>query len=204
MTSPLPDSNLSIIGPRFIVAWPACNSGIWTFFQPQNGPNGTLDIELVTSALGSPLAPVYQKSDSSDYPFVGVQGVLSFNNSATLTVPILGSVRTVRDFTEGPSLLQPIIQDAINVTKYNKTGALLSRLWLDNVTISNFAMVPYQNSQTSIQIKNKTISFPAGFYHFSASINYPQLTQLTPQQVLSPSSQGLITQDPFFHTPRNC
>ena len=101
VTSPLPDSNLSIIGPRLIVAWPAGNSGICTFFQPQDGPNGTLAIELVNSTIGSPLAPVYQPREGSDYPYVGVQGVIAFNSSATLTVPILGSVRNIRDFTEG-------------------------------------------------------------------------------------------------------
>ena len=198
VTSPLPDSNLSIIGPRLVVAWPAGNSGICTFFQPQNGPNGTLAIELVNSTIGNPLAPVLKMMQGSRYPYVGVQGILSFNSSATLTIPILGSVRTVRDFTEGPSLLQPEIQDAINLTKYNDTGATFSRLWLDNTTISNFSLVPWQNagSMISINQKSKTISFGAGYYHFEASFNYPQLTQLPPQDVLNDASQALITQQP--------
>ena len=196
VTSPLPDSNLSIIGPRFIVAWPAGNSGICAFFQPQDGPNGTLAMELVNSTIGNPLAPVYQPRQGSKYPYVGVEGVLSFNSSATLTVPILGSVRSIRDFTEGPSLLQPIIQDAIKVTKYNETGATLTRMWLDNVTVSNFSMVPFQNAGSSISIKNKTISFGAGYYRFQASFNYPQLEQLPPQDVLNDQSQALITQQP--------
>ncbi len=119
VTSPLPDSNLSIIGPRLIVAWPAGNSGICTFFQPQNGRNGSLGIELVNSTMGKPLGPVYKTVQGSKYPYVGVEGVLSFNSSATLTIPILGSIRTIRDFTEGPSLLLPTIQDAIIVTLAN-------------------------------------------------------------------------------------
>jgi hypothetical protein len=128
VTSPLPDSNLTIIGPRFIVAWPAGASGICTFFQPQNGPNGSLAIELVNSTFGNPLGPVYRTTQNSDNPFVGVQGVLAFNSSATLTIPILGSIRTIRDFTEGPSLLRPVIQDAVNITRSNGTGATISRL----------------------------------------------------------------------------
>ncbi len=198
VTSPLPDSNLSIIGPRLIVAWPAGNSGICTFFQPQNGRNGSLGIELVNSTMGKPLGPVYKTVQGSKYPYVGVEGVLSFNSSATLTIPILGSIRTIRDFTEGPSLLRPTIQDAINVTMANETGATLSRLWLDNVTVSSFTLVPYQNSGTNITIhpRNKTISFGPGFYTFSASFNYPQLTQLTPNQVLNTASQNLIQQQP--------
>ncbi|KAI1629460.1 hypothetical protein EDD37DRAFT_52054 [Exophiala viscosa] len=192
ITSPLPDSNLSIIGPRLIVAWPAGNSGICTFFQPQNGRNGSLGI-----ALARPLSPVYKNVTGSQYPYVGVEGVLSFNSSAVLTIPILGSVRTIRDFTEGPSLLQPIIQDAINITTTNGTGATLSRLWLDNVTVSSFSLVPQQNSGTNITIhqQNKTISFGAGDYTFSASFNYPQLTQLEPAQVLNTASQNLTQQN---------
>ena len=195
VTSPLPDSNLSIISPRLVVAWPAGNSGICMFFQPQDGPNGTLAMELVNSTIGTPLAPMHNTQASSDLPYVGVQGVLAFNSSATLTIPIMGSVRTIRDFTEGPSLLQPIIQDAINVTRSNSTGATFSRLWLDNSTIHNFTLVPYENSQTSITInqRNKTVSFGAGYYHFSTSFNYPQLTQLPPTNVLNPQSQNLIT-----------
>lgn len=127
VTSPLPDSNLTIIGPRLIIAWPAGASGICNFFQPQQGPNGSLAIELVNSTLGSPLGPVHRPSQRGN-PFVGVQGVLAFNSSATLTIPILGSIRTIRDFTEGPSLLRPVIQDAINITRSNGTGATISRL----------------------------------------------------------------------------
>ncbi|KAK5044948.1 hypothetical protein LTR84_010320 [Exophiala bonariae] len=198
VTSPLPDSNLSIIGPRLVVAWPAGNSGICTFFQPQNGANGSLAIELVNSTIGTPLAPVFRNASDSDYPVVGVQGVLAFNSSATLTIPILGSIRTIRDFTEGPSLLRPVIQDAVNVTRFNGTGASFSRLWLDNVTTTTFTMMPSSNTQTNITIdsRNKTISFGAGFYIFSASFNYPQLTQLAPDQVLNTASQSLIEQQP--------
>ncbi|KIW31359.1 uncharacterized protein PV07_03015 [Cladophialophora immunda] len=198
VTSPLPDSNLTIIGPRLIIAWPAGNSGICTFCQPQNGPNGSLAIELVNSTVGTPLGPVYRTTQGSANPFVGVQGVISFNTSATLTIPILGSIRTIRDFTEGPSLLRPVIQDAVNITRSNGTGATLSRLWLDNVTTTTFTMVPYQNPGSNITInqRNKTISFGAGFYLFSASFNYPQLTQLPQSRVLNTASQNLITQQP--------
>lgn len=197
VTSPLPDSNLSIIGPRLIVAWPAGNSGICTFFQPQKDKNGTLAVELVNSTFGAPLgAVVTKKNATSKYPYVGVEGVLSFNNSAEIAVAILGSVRNIRDFTEGPSLLSPIIQDAVKVAKYNKTGVQLSRLWLDNVTTTTFTMVPWKNDNNTISISNKTVTFGSGFYHFSTSFNYPQLKQLEPRQILNNQSQGLIKQDP--------
>lgn len=195
VTSPLPDSNLTIIGPRFIVAWPAGNSGVAAYFQPQNGKNGSLAIELVNSTIGSPLASVYQETAGSKYPAVGVTGVLGFNSSAELTVPILGSIRTIRDFVEGPSLLQPVIQDAIKAHTVNGTGASLSRLWLDNVTTTTFSLVPH-GGKGVVTVDSKTLKFDAGYYAFTATFNYPQLQQLASKQVLSQSSKALITQEP--------
>ncbi|KAL5590520.1 hypothetical protein FOBRF1_014077 [Fusarium oxysporum] len=195
VTSPLPDSNLTIIGPRLIVAWPAGNSGICTFFQPQDEKNGTLAIELVNSTLGSPLGVINREEKGSDYPYVGVEGVLSFNSSANLTVAILGSIRNIRDFTEGPSIINPVIQNATNVTRVKSGGVLISRLWLDNVTTTSLLLEPWQNKDSSLSIYNDTVSFGAGFYKFSASFNYPQLKQLSPQQVLNNQSQALAEKE---------
>ena len=194
VTSPLPGSNLTIIGPRFIIAWPAGNSGVAAYFQPQNGVNGSLGIKLVNSTIASPLTSIYHEIAGSKYPTVGVTGVLTLNSSAELSVPILGSIRTIRDFVEGPSLLQPVIQDAIKAHTVNSTGASLSRLWLDNVTTTTFSMVP--NGSGSVKVDNKTLKFEAGSYVFTASFNYPQLQQLTEDQVLSQASRPLITQEP--------
>lgn len=197
VTSPLPESDLSVIGPRLIVAWPAGNSGIAAFFQPQDGPNGTLAIELVNSTVGRPLT-VYVNDNGDGYPYVGVQGVLSFNASTALTVPILGSVRTIRDFSEGASLLQPVIQEAITIAQYNNTGASVSRTWLDNTTVTCFNMVPFgdQDGVISRDAENRTLSLGAGFYHFEAYFNYAQLQQLTSEEVLNNNSLDLIEQQP--------
>ena len=195
LTSPLPDSNLTIIGPRLIVAWPAGNSGIAAFFAPQNGVNGSLAIELVNSTSGTPVGPAYTPANSSsDYPGVGVTSVIRFNSSANLTVPILGSVRTIRDFTEGPSLLEPQIQGAIKVAQLKNESASLHRLWLDNVTTTYVNFTATGNG--SIKVDNQTLMFEAGDYTFSTTIDYPQLTQLTAQEVLNAGSQGLIVQQP--------
>ena len=194
VTSPLPDSNLSVIGPRLIIALPAGNSGFATYFAPQNGKNGTLAIALVNSTLGQPLTSVANTTAGTSPSIAGVSGVLSFNSSAVLTVPILGSVRTIRDFTEGPSLLQPQIQDAIKFSTYQANGASLTRLWLDNVTTSTFTMVPYGSTKSKVQVQNNKLMLEAGSYQFTASLNYPQLEQLTATEVLSSSSKGLVTQ----------
>ncbi|OAA67752.1 hypothetical protein LEL_10375 [Akanthomyces lecanii RCEF 1005] len=195
ITSPLPESNLSIIGPRLIVAWPGGNSGVCAFFAPQNGKNGSLAIELVNSTLGAPLSSVTQNT-SSNIPITGIEGVLSFNSSASLSLAILGSVRTIRDFVEGPSLLTPLIQDAIKVQRFNKTGAQISRLWLDNVTTTTLTLSPWQNADGQVHVDNKTVKFGAGFYRFSATFNYPQLVQLKPKDILHNDSMSLVKTEP--------
>ena len=197
VTSPLSDSNLTIIGPRLIVAWPAGNSGVCAFFAPQSGINGSLGIQLINSTNGQTLQPVSVKANGSQYPSVGVSGIIRFNASATLTVPLLGGIRTIRDFTEGPSILIPAIQDAIHAMSLPGGGAVLSRLWLDNITTTNFGFVPQASSQgAAVTIQNRTLSFTAGDYTFYADFNYPQLTQLNASVVLNTASQGLITQQP--------
>lgn len=198
MTSPVPDSNLSIISPRVIVAWPAGNSGIVTYFQPENGINGTLSIQMLNSSIGAPLGPIYDNSNGGNAT-VGVSGQLEFNSSAILAVAILGSIRTIRDFTEGPSLLRSDVQDALKYTIVPK-GVEISRLWLDNITTTTLSLTSNGNSGQSIKLDNTSVTFPAGTYTFNASFNYPQLTQLSSDEVLSSESAGLITQDPMQTT----
>ncbi|RJE26435.1 hypothetical protein PHISCL_01236 [Aspergillus sclerotialis] len=193
VTSPLPSSNLSIISPRLIVAWPAGDSGVCAFFEPQNGANGSLAIELVNSTVGEPLAPLYHRESGSKNPSVGVKGVLHFNSSATLTVPILGSIRAIRDFTEGGSILRPEFQDSIQFNSLPGRGASLQRTWLDNVTFTALNFTPMSGCD-GVTVDNGKLKFDAGKYEFSAELNYPQLTQLNSSEVLNSSSQGLIQQ----------
>ncbi|KAJ5364202.1 uncharacterized protein N7496_009915 [Penicillium cataractarum] len=198
ITSPLPQSDLTLIGPRLVVAWPAGDSGVCAYFAPQNGVNGTLSLEMVNSTVGQPLGPVYTAgANSSANPSVGIQGVLRFNSSATLTVPILGSIRTIRDFVEGPSLLHSEIQDAIQFVANNDGSASLQRTWLDNVTSTSLTFTPYSNGTNGkVTVSNRTLSFTAGDYLISASMNYPQLTALKPSSVLNSASSNLTTTSP--------
>lgn len=194
VTTPQPDSNLTIIGPRLIIAWPAGNSGVCAFFGPQNGKNGTLSLTLVNSTDGTSLQPVYRKEAHSNYPRVGVKGTIRFNSSAILTIPILGSVRTIRDFAEGPSLLVPKIQDAIQFSSEPSGGVVLSRLWFDNVTLMELGFTPKKSG--SVKLDNKTLKFEAGDYEFYADYNYPQLAQLNATTVMNQKSQSLIATQP--------
>ena len=120
--------------------------------------------------------------------------MIHFNSSAVLTIPILGSIRTIRDFTEGPSILVDSIQDAISFKPYGKGGYNLNRLWLDNVTSTDLSFVPVGGS-SHITLDNRTLHFAPGTYRFNATFDYAQLTQLTAKQVLSPSSQSLISSE---------
>jgi hypothetical protein len=195
VTSPGPDDNLTIIGPRLLIAWPAGNSGIVSFFAPTNGINGTLSITLMNSTVGSPLEPIYQPAMQGGNATVGISGEIGFNSSAMLTVAILGSIRTIRDFTEGPSILQLQIQNAIKYSSTTNGGVALSRLWLDNITTTTLSFMPVNTSQ-KIAVSNTTIMFDPGNYVFNASFDYPQLTEFTTQQVLNNQSQDLIPQQP--------
>jgi hypothetical protein len=198
VTSPLPDSNLSIIGPRLLVAWPAGNSGVVAFFAPQNGVNGTLGIGLVNGTSDQPLSPIYEASNStsgSDNPRVGISTLISFNSSAVLTIPIMGSVRTIRDFVEGPSLLVPEIQNATTL-QLEGGVAVYDRLWLSNETTTLMSFKSSEGSDGGLSIVDGSLHLEAGTYEFSASFDYPQLTQLSAMEVLNEESQGLITQYP--------
>jgi hypothetical protein len=200
VSSPNPNSNLTQVAPRLIVAWPAGNSGVAAYFAPQNGINGSLAISVVNSTIGNPLAPTYDTTPGSangSTPFFGVTGTIRFNAPALLTIPILGSIRTIRDFVEGPSLLVPEIQNAIQVSSLPDGGASLHRLWLDNVTTTHLNFTPVSGSGQPITVgNNKTLKFEAGDYVFAADLNYAQLTQLAPTQVLGNSSWDLIKQQP--------
>lgn len=198
VTSPLSDSNLSIIGPRLLVAWPAGNSGVVAFFEPVEGPNGTLAIHLVNeTGATQPLQGGYIRSANPDnVSGARVSTLVNFNTSARLTVPILGSIRTIRDFTEGPSILVPDIQDAIVFSPTRSGGTVLSRLWLDNVTTTTMSFTPTNATTGNVSIYDKTLEFAAGTYNFTSTLDYPQLDQLSASDVLNEASQDLVVQSP--------
>jgi hypothetical protein len=198
ITSPLPDSNLSIIGPRLLVAWPAGNSGVVAFFAPQNGVNGTLGIELVNGTSDQPLSPIYEASNStsgSDNPRVGISTLISFTSSSVLTIPIMGSIRTIRDFVEGPSLLVSEIQNATSL-KLESGVAVYDRLWLSNETTTLMSFQPTEGSDGGLSVVDGSLHLEAGTYEFTASFDYPQLTQLSAMEVLNEESQDLIDEYP--------
>ena len=142
-----------------------------------------------------PLGPVYNATSGRNAT-VGISTQLELNSSSILSVAILGSIRTIRDFVEGPSLLRDDIQDAIQYSNISE-GVELSRLWLDNITTTT---ISFTSPNQTIQIDNTTLKFEAGVYTFNASFDYPQLTQLSSEEVLNQESTDLITQSPMQTT----
>lgn len=113
-----------------------------------------------------------------------------------MNVFILGSIRTIRDFTEGPSILYPEIQNATKISQIDNNGISLNRVWLDNMTQTTLSFVPAAGSKGSIKLTgNNMTHFASGTYDFTASYNYPQLVQLNASSLLNPQSQGLISQN---------
>ncbi|KAJ8108347.1 hypothetical protein OPT61_g8238 [Boeremia exigua] len=197
VTSPSPDSNLSVIGPRLLVAWPAGNSGLVVYFEPSDGVNGTLTPALQNStSSGETLDPIYVPVDSSS-PRVGISGAINLNVPANLTLPIFGSIRTVRDFAEGSSVLDPDVQGGHRFSLSDNNGATVERTWFDNVTTTTLTFTPMDGAQpVSIDSGSNHLLFGAGTYQFNASFNYPQLEQLNQTEVLKPQSVDLIQQQP--------
>lgn len=164
-TSPTSSSNLSIIGPRLLVAWPAGNSGIVAYFEPTDGANGTLTPRLENStSTGETLNPIYEAIQGSN-PYVGVSGSINLNVPANLTIPILGSIRTIRDFAEGPSILDPSVQGGLRFSKSGSNGATVNRTWFDNVTTTVLTFTPLDGTQAvTIDTNNNYILFDVGTY----------------------------------------
>ncbi|KAF2850177.1 hypothetical protein T440DRAFT_479603 [Plenodomus tracheiphilus IPT5] len=188
VTTPRPGSDLARSQPRLLVAWPAGNSGVLALFSPESGVNGSLAIRLENSTTnGATLNPINEADR------VGVSGSINFNATATLTVPILGSIRAIRDFTEGDGVKQDF-QNSFGFTLNADGGATINRTWLDNETTSWLTFTPLNGADAIVLNREAawTLSFGSGVYRFDASFNYPQLEQLTPQQVLNTASASLI------------
>lgn len=188
VTTPRPGSNLERIQPRLLIAWPAGNSGALALFVPESGIKGSLAIRLENSTTSGKILNPITESDR-----VGISGSINFNITARLIVPILGSIRAIRDFTEGAGVSQDF-QKSFGFSLNADGGATVNRTWFDNVTTTWLTFTPMNGADTVVLNREAawTLTFGAGTYRFDASFNYPQLEQLSPQQVLNAASANLI------------
>lgn len=207
LASPLPRSSSPAVH-RLLFAWPAGNSAAAAFFQSQEPKDDALSIQLKTGPHGRVLDSIkYEPDDTSrsGYPSVGVSGLLEISNTAVLSLAILGSVRTVRDYTEGHAVLNPKVQNSIRVHELDgqKNGVRISRVWFDEKTTTHLTFAPANSATTmtgAIAIAkddSETIAtFAPGFYSFQAHLNYPQSPYMRPAQLLKPSFHHLISLQP--------
>ncbi|KAF2680402.1 hypothetical protein K458DRAFT_393047 [Lentithecium fluviatile CBS 122367] len=186
--------------PRLLIAWPSGNSGIAAFFEPENKQKGSLGIHLENSTTtGQTLTPLSMPSEGTDNKNdrVGVSGLIHFDAPALLTLPIIGSIRHLREYTEGGNL-NTDVQNAVVTVRYENAGGALKRTWFDNTTE---AAITFDTTGSVEPVKiiegdKWMLRFGTGTYNFTATYNYPQMNQLTPQEVLSTAARGLISQNP--------
>jgi hypothetical protein len=159
-------------------------------FAAENSQDGALGLGLENSEV-QPLKPLNGSA------YVGISGSINFNVSARLTVPILGSIRSIRDELEGGGVDQDF-QNSFGFAINGDGSASINRTWLDNVTTTTLKFTPV-NGARPITLNREakwTLTFGAGTYQFEASYNYPQLKQLNPQEVLNKASSDLIAEYP--------
>ena len=92
------------------VAWPSGNSGVAAFLKPENGVNGSLAIAIGNNSQAFPVQSVHQIDAATNISHYGVSATLKVNSSAVLDLAILGSIRSIRDYTEGGGVLASEIQ----------------------------------------------------------------------------------------------
>ena len=106
---------------RLIVAFPKGNTGILTYFVPANGSSVG-----VTTNLGS-FSSVQDENNQT-----GLSGTLQLDNEVRLGVTLIGSIRTVRDYTEGNGLLNEIFNWTLG--SYDTGHVELVRHWINGTT----------------------------------------------------------------------
>lgn len=200
VTSPRVGDDLSFIKPRLLVAWPAGNSGALALFEPGSGQPGTLTVKVENAGTEDVLSPIYAP-DAGTNPRVGVSGTINFNDSAILAVPVLGSIRAIRDYTEGGNVDQAF-QNSFGFAEYNDGSGSINRTWFDNITTTTIKFTPINGAQNVTVHPGAawTLHFGSGSYRFEASFNYPQLDQLSAQEVLTDAAPGLIAENPDLTT----
>ena len=209
LASPLPSTNGSETPThRLLFAWPAGNSGATAFFKVPEGSAFASSIKLRAGRNGRVLDSFRIHPDPaspSSYPSLGVSGLIEFTYTAGLDLAILGSLRTIRDFTEGNGILNPHVQDAIRVNKLDgeHDGISISRALFDGKTTIRLTFASIDASKIEKIVvhgarndSDSWATFAPGVYSFEAHVNYAQIHSILPSQLLKPSFDNLISSHP--------
>ena len=191
---------------RLLFAWPAGNSGAALFFTSEDAEDDAPILKFKAGPHGRVLNSVkYEPEDSSrsGLPSVGVSGLLGVSNSVVLraNLAILGSIRTIRDYTEGHGTLNQHVQTSISVNELEGAGkgVSISRLWFDGKTTTRLTIAPASGAgKAKITNINSDIiaEFSPGLYAFQALLDYPQTPYMPPTRLLKPSYHYLIQEQP--------
>lgn len=104
----------------------------------------------------------------------------------------MGSIRTVRDFTEA-GIIHPEIDQRLKPRNNNGSSILYTyRFFYDNVVLqlllSTSKLINYDPQQ-------KVSNLSAGVYNFEVVLNLPSLTPLPAEKLLRDDKQNMITDD---------
>lgn len=174
---------------RLIVAFPEGNTGFATYFIPTNG-EGDASLQVVPDI--DTLSSVTFPSGSIAEDAVNQTGVtceLGFTSDMTLGVTLIGSIRTVRDYTEGAGLTHEIFNYTLG--DYNTTHLQLVRPWINGTTVQYLTFTAGDNTQFRV-IPSENVTLPPsvafertdktqnGHLTFHTTFNYTDLPMLAP------------------------
>ena len=191
---------------RLLFAWPAGNSGAALFFTSSDSKDDAPILRFKVGPHGRVLDSVKYEPDDrsrSGLPSVGVSGFIEVSNSTVLrgNLAILGSIRTIRDYTEGHGTLNQHVQKSITIDEFDgaEKGVSINRLWFDEKTTTRLTFAPASGTgKARITNINSDIiaEFSPGLYSFQAHLDYPQTPYMPPTRLLKPSYHYLIQMQP--------
>lgn len=204
---------------RFLVALPAGNSGSVAYFLPlsnatnSTGSSNTTSASTNSASLTVTLGENGLKTAHGPNGLHGVTGELVFSESARLGTTLLGSVRTLRDYTEGNGLTHQIFN--WTVTQADNSTIWFSKPWLNETIIRNaqgqqtgraqyglewllqanngtsFNVTPSTNgTYTPPQVQIIVPSGGAGSVNFTVQVNETALAGLTVDQLFVNNSNA--------------
>lgn len=138
------------ITQRILVATPAGNAGAVAYFNATNRAN-SFRMAVVNGSLHS-----IQQGNNS-----GVAGTITFNQNATLTRAIVGSVRAMRDFVEGNGLTHDVFN---HTTTKAGPSVHLSHVYINGTNSVNLTFTPTSTECTLSVLPdgNFTVNLAAG------------------------------------------
>ncbi|CAJ0951933.1 unnamed protein product, partial [Mesorhabditis belari] len=176
--------NSATIQTRFLVAFPAGNSGALAMFN-------------LTKPNGNPLNPVIQlvdgslKSIAKDNNFTGLIGQFTLDQDSYIMMPVMGSVRTLRDFSEAG-----VKHDEMVPTGFQQTPNSISfnYIFLDKETSMNFTLSTTNTDKFPLfDSPTGRTDLPAGTFDFEITFNIASLNPLPVDKLIRSERKDLLT-----------